>query len=135
MNTASAPSKQGGKPALTDLYLSAMDTIHAVASGVLFLLEGAGQQGLGANWGDGFCCDPALIRRHDLSDPNPLFRAILKKPYRNQVPDTPLLILVHIFSRTLTVSCLLPPHLFVSHFRTLSNYSGNVETNVALKSA
>ena len=62
-----------------------MDAIHAEAPGVLFLLQGAGQQGLGANWGDGFCCDPALVRSHGLSDPNPLVRAILQKPYRDQV--------------------------------------------------
>lgn len=74
-----------GKAGLTELYLGAMDAIQAAAPGVLFLLEGAGQQGLGANWGDGFCCDPELIRSHGLSDPNPLFRAILQKPYRDQV--------------------------------------------------
>lgn len=65
-----------------------MDAIHAAAPGALFLLQGAGQQGLGANWGDGFCCDPALVRSHGLSDPNPLVCAILQKPYRDQA--TPL---------------------------------------------
>ena len=38
---------------LGELYLAAMDAVHAVAPQTRFYLEGAGQSGLGCNWGDG----------------------------------------------------------------------------------
>ena len=59
---------------LSDLYLQAMDAIHAVAPQVPFLLEGTGQSGIGANWGDGFATDPQLVKGKGLSDPDPFFK-------------------------------------------------------------
>ena len=38
---------------LGELYLAAMDAVHAVAPQTRFYLEGMGQSGLGCNWGDG----------------------------------------------------------------------------------
>ena len=38
---------------LGELYLAAVDAVHAVAPQTRFYLEGAGQSGLGCNWGDG----------------------------------------------------------------------------------
>ncbi len=54
-----------------------MDAIHHVAPEVPFFLEGTGQSGIGANWGDGFATDAQLIRDHGLSDPNHFFQVIL----------------------------------------------------------
>ena len=62
---------------LTDLYLQAMEAIYAAAPQVLFLLEGTGQSGIGANWGDGFATDPQLVKSKGLSDPTPFFQVIL----------------------------------------------------------
>ena len=102
---------------MTQLYLSAMDAIYAVAPHIPFflevttgrtarrlfaqwysdqdarvamtisnmgLLQGAAQGGVGANWGDGFCCDAALVKQLGLSDPSALFRAVMSRPYRDQ---------------------------------------------------
>ena len=38
---------------LGELYLAALDAVHAVACQTRFYLEGTGQSGLGCNWGDG----------------------------------------------------------------------------------
>lgn len=54
-----------------------MDAIHQVAPDVPFFLEGTGQSGIGANWGDGFATDARLIRDHGLSDPNTFFQVTL----------------------------------------------------------
>ena len=51
-----------------------MDAIHHVAPAVPFFLEGTGQGGIGANWGDGFATDPELIRNHGLSNPTLFFQ-------------------------------------------------------------
>jgi len=61
---------------LGELYLLAMDAIHPVAPHLPFFLEGTGQSGIGANWGDGFATDPHLIRGKGLSDPNPFFQVL-----------------------------------------------------------
>jgi hypothetical protein len=78
-----------GKPALKDLYLSVMDALYPINHNFLFFVEGTGQGGIGANWGDGFTTDPILISRNGLSDPNPFFKALLQKPYTNQVVISP----------------------------------------------
>ena len=97
-----------------------MDAIHEVAPSVIFFLEvctaksedhsrglgivniccllveqGTTQGGLGANWGDGFCCDEVCIRRLGISDPNSLFRALLSRSYKDQVsfPDARVCVL------------------------------------------
>lgn len=50
------------------------------------MIEGLGQQNLGTlNWGDGLITDAATISNKKLSDPNPFFQQLLKKPYRRQV--------------------------------------------------
>ena len=49
----------------------------------LFAVEGAAQGGIGANWGDGFATDPALIRATGISDPNPFFKQLIRKSYRS----------------------------------------------------
>ena len=56
---------------------------------MLFLIEGAGQSGLALNWGDGIAADPSLIQSYGISDTNPFFTALLKKPYLNQVVAAP----------------------------------------------
>ena len=87
----------GGRPALKDLYLSAMDAIYAVNPNMLFFIEGTGQGNLSANWGDGFATDSTLISQYGLSDPNPFFTALLSKPYVNQVVISP-----HVYPPTVT---------------------------------
>lgn len=79
----------GNLPALKDLYLSAMDAIYPINSHALFFLEGTGQGGIGANWGDGFATNSQLISQNGLSDPNPFFQALMQKPYLNQVVISP----------------------------------------------
>ncbi|KAL0040077.1 hypothetical protein WJX79_005360 [Trebouxia sp. C0005] len=88
-----------GKPGLADLYLLAMDAIHQVAPDVPFFLEGTGQSGIGANWGDGFATDARLIRDHGLSDPNTFFQALMTKPYAHQVVICP-----HVYGPAVTHS-------------------------------
>jgi Cellulase (glycosyl hydrolase family 5) len=78
-----------GKPGLSDLYLSAMDALYQVIPEALFFVEGTGQGGIGANWGDGFVTDATLISQNGLSDPNPFFQTLLTKPYVNQVVISP----------------------------------------------
>ena len=53
-------------------------------AGVLFVIQGCGQQKLAKNWGDGLATDPAVIAAMGLSDPNPFFAALLQKPYLSQ---------------------------------------------------
>ncbi len=79
----------GQKPGLKDLYLSAMDALSLVNPQFLFFIEGTGQGGINANWGDGFTTDPDLIKKCGLSDPNPFFQALLHKPYVNQIVISP----------------------------------------------
>lgn len=85
------------KPSLKDLYLSAMDALYQVYPQFLFFIEGTGQGGINANWGDGFATDPELIKKCGLSDPNPFFQALLHKPYADQVVISP-----HIYPPSVT---------------------------------
>ena len=62
-----------------------MDAIHARAPRVLFFLEGTGQSGIGANWGDGFATDPQLVKAKGLSDTTAFF----------QVHDKPRTCMLH----------------------------------------
>jgi aryl-phospho-beta-D-glucosidase BglC (GH1 family) len=82
---------------LGDYYLKAMDAIYAVNPSALFMIEGTGQSGLNANWGDGFATDPQLIAQKGLSDPNPFFTKLIDKPYVNQVVISP-----HIYPPSVT---------------------------------
>jgi hypothetical protein len=57
-----------------------------VAAASVLLIEGLGQQSYGSlNWGDGLITDHNTIARTGLSDPNPFFQELLRKPYRRQV--------------------------------------------------
>ena len=51
--------------------------------------QGTGQKvgGLVANYGDGLATDPAVLTSFPipLSDPNPFFQGLMKRPYLNQV--------------------------------------------------
>lgn len=65
--------------------MSAHASIPSCAcTGVLFVIQGCGQQKLAKNWGDGLATDPAAIASMGLSDPNPFFAALLQKPYLSQ---------------------------------------------------
>ena len=78
------PDNYGIKwPKLKDLYIKAMDAIEKVTSNTIFALEGTGQSGLQANWGDGFAT--TKISELGLSDPRPFFDELLSKSYRNRV--------------------------------------------------
>lgn len=88
-------------------YLKAMDAINSVTSGKnLFFVEGSGQGGIGANWGDGFATDASVIQASGLSDPNSFFTQLAAKPYVNQVVLSP-----HIYPPSVT--------------NATSNYSGS----------
>jgi hypothetical protein len=52
---------------------------------VLFHIQGCGQTSFGITWGNGFVTDYGLIQNFRLDDPNPFFRALLTKPYKNRV--------------------------------------------------
>jgi len=82
---------RGEAAGLTELYLGAMDAIWRTAPGApIFFVEGGGQTGLrGVNWGNGFATDRALIAERGLSDPNPFFEGLLKRPYRASVVVSP----------------------------------------------
>jgi hypothetical protein len=80
---------QGGKPGVTDLYLAAMDALYPLNHNLLFFVEGTGQGNFVMNWGDGLVTDPATIARTGISDPNPFFRALMGRPYLNNVVVAP----------------------------------------------
>lgn len=80
------------------IYLSAMDAINTVTKGNnLFFIEGSGQGGINANWGDGFVIDKTLISQKGLSDPNSFFTSLSTKSYLNQVVLSP-----HVYPPTIT---------------------------------
>lgn len=79
----------GSNPALKDLYFKAMDAIDAAVPGLLYALEGTGNGGIYANWGDGFTTKTSVIAAQGLSDANAFFTALLGKPYRNRVILSP----------------------------------------------
>ena len=53
--------------------------LYSVAQ-ALFAIEGTGQTGLGANFGDGYNTGSAASGA--AANPNPFFQALLAKPYR-----------------------------------------------------
>lgn len=79
----------GNTAGLSALYIAAMDALYPINSDLIFFIEGAGQGGIQANWGDGFCTNPQTISSYGLSDPNPFFETLLAKPYLNQVVISP----------------------------------------------
>jgi hypothetical protein len=46
---------------------------------------GTGQNMFGLNWGNGFITDYNIINSRGLSDPNPFFSTLVRKPYVGQV--------------------------------------------------
>ena len=100
--------------------------LSCACAGVLFVIQGCGQQKLAKNWGDGLATDPAVIASMGLSDPNPFFAALLQKPYLSQArrapeeaarADTPCTCSLHLTvtrehscSRTLTPNSSLETH-------------------------
>ena len=81
---------------LTGLYISAMDSIdRAVGGNVMFAVEGTGQSGLNANWGDGFATE--RVDELGLQNPKPFFDTLLTKPYRNRVILAP-----HVYPASVT---------------------------------
>lgn len=80
------------------IYLSAMDAINSVTNGNnLFFIEGSGQGGINANWGDGFATNTTVIQQYGLSNPNQFFTSLASKSYLNQVVLSP-----HIYPPTIT---------------------------------
>ncbi len=48
-------------------------------------VSGTGQTKFGLNWGNGFITNPATIQQYGLSDPNPFFQELLRRPYLGRV--------------------------------------------------
>lgn len=72
------------------IYLATMDAINSVTNGNnLFFIEGSGQGGINANWGDGFATNSSIISQNGLSNPNPFFQSLNDKTYLNQVVLSP----------------------------------------------
>jgi hypothetical protein len=46
---------------------------------------GTGQNMFGLNWGNGFITDYNIINSRGLSDPNPFFASLVRKPYADKV--------------------------------------------------
>eukprot|EP00775_Hariotina_reticulata_P003210 gene3210-3487_t len=88
-------SSQGLRiPGLTTLYLSAIDELEQLLpNGTLYFVEGGDQQQQGSittpEWGDGFVINAGIIIRNNWSDPNPFFRALLKRQCRGRVVLVP----------------------------------------------
>lgn len=87
----------GANPSLATAYLTAMDAISTVLPNNIYMVEGTGQSGINANWGDGFATNKTLISQSGLSDPNGFFTSVLSKPYVNQVVVSP-----HVYPPTVT---------------------------------
>ncbi len=82
------PDARGwGWNTMTPLYLAVMDAIYPINPQVLFFVEGCGQTGLSANWGDGF--NTNSVSGGGYMDPNPFFQAIMSKTYLNQIVISP----------------------------------------------
>lgn len=72
------------------IYLATMDAINSVTNNNnLFFIEGSGQGGISANWGDGFATNSTVISQNGLSNPNSFFQSLASRPYLNQVVLSP----------------------------------------------
>jgi len=68
------------------LALAAMDALYSASpQDALFLVSGTGQTRFGLNWGNGFITNPATLQQYNLSDPNPFFRELVRRPYLDRV--------------------------------------------------
>ncbi|KAG1680164.1 hypothetical protein FOA52_000277 [Chlamydomonas sp. UWO 241] len=97
------------------LFLRVMDAVYTVNPKVLFLVEGTGQQELGANWGDGF--QTKNVTAGSPADPNPFFQSLMSKPYLNQVALSP-----HVYGPSVTFAAA--DYSGDSLFNRLSNSFG-----------
>ena len=87
------PDQVGGRWAegavhMGELYIKAMDAIWAKSQDIIFFVEGLGQAGTGANWGDGFCHDDASMQA-GASDPRHFLDTVLSKPYAGHTVLSP----------------------------------------------
>jgi aryl-phospho-beta-D-glucosidase BglC (GH1 family) len=81
---------EGGRPGARELYLSTADALWQMTPNkVLFMFEGTGQNMYGLNWGNGFITDRGVISSRGLSDANPFFQQLVRKPYLKSVVLTP----------------------------------------------
>ncbi|EIE23036.1 hypothetical protein COCSUDRAFT_63419 [Coccomyxa subellipsoidea C-169] len=79
-----------GYPSMSMLYMHAMDALWPICPDCLFLVEGTGQTGIGATWGNGFAIDPKqLAMDPKASSARGFFEAVVNKPYINQVVLAP----------------------------------------------
>jgi hypothetical protein len=83
---------------MTELYLRLMDAVWAggACRSCLFVVEGTGQSGIRANWGDGFVHNDTYLAEQAkaltldrLSSAEPFLTAVLDKPYVAQVVISP----------------------------------------------
>lgn len=77
--------KAGTKPGLHDLYVSVIEALFKINTGVPFMIQGTGQAAV-TNWGDGFITDQQTLSDNPgMSDPNLFFQTLVTKDYVNQV--------------------------------------------------
>jgi hypothetical protein len=62
---------------------------EAASDGLLFFVEGTGQNMWGLSWGNGFITDMEIINGAGISDANPFFQQLAGKPYVDRVVITP----------------------------------------------
>jgi hypothetical protein len=62
---------------------------EANSDGLLFFVEGTGQNMWGLSWGNGFITDTDIINGAGISDANPFFQQLATKPYVDRVVITP----------------------------------------------
>lgn len=88
MNEPDSMGKGWGDAA--KIYLACMDAIEGVlGKDALYMVEGTGQVKYGLNWGDGFVTDPAIIKRHGITDATVFFEGVLGKVYAGRVIISP----------------------------------------------
>ncbi|KAF8055094.1 SYT1 [Scenedesmus sp. PABB004] len=91
------------RPGAAQLYLSTADALWGLSPGkVMFFFEGTGQNMFGLNWGNGFITNMDIINGRGLSDPNPFFAALVRKPYADRTVITP-----HIYPPSITMATFL----------------------------
>ncbi|WIA18743.1 hypothetical protein OEZ85_003433 [Tetradesmus obliquus] len=97
-----------GHPGARELYLETLDALHSmVPEGLLYILEGTGQNNFGLNWGNGFITDTNIIRKYGISDANYFFRQLVSKPYVNKVVMSP-----HVYPPSVTKASFLGDSLW-----------------------
>lgn len=116
---------RGGRPSLATLYVRAMDSIYKVQPDAIFVLEGTGQITYAIPSGDGFVTDTGVINsfktqvmktsRYEITgieDPNFFFKALLTKPYAQNVIWGPHFYAQSVIPFALPKRFMTPPGLF-----------------------